>query len=810
MIGRTISHYRIVEKLGEGGMGVVYKAEDTKLKRAVALKFLPPELTRDKEAKARFIHEAQAASALQHHNICTIHEIDETPEGGLFIVMDRYQGETLKEKIAKGPLPIEEAVDIASQVAAGLSKAHEAGMVHRDVKPANIIVTEDGVVKIVDFGVAKLAGQTKLTKTGTTMGTVSYISPEQGRGAEVDHRSDIWSFGVVLYEMLTGRLPFTGDFEPAIVYSIINEEPEPITALRTGVPIALERVVDKCLSKDPSERYQSATDLGADLRRISREMTGPSSATKPATPSRPRVKDRRVRITTGVSAVAIVALALLFLYTAGPLKDRIARRNAPSGGRIEALAILPFTNAGGDPDTEYLGDEIPADIINSLSRLPNFRVVPRSTSYRYRGQDANLRAVGRELGVGAVLTGQISVRGNTMSIRVDLVDVVGDSQLWGNRYTRQLADILSVEQQIANEISNALELRLSSADRASLGAHDTPNPEAYRLYLKGRYFWNKRSEEGLKSAIDYFHKAIELDPTYALAYSGIADAYIVLVSFSFMSPMEAYPKAKAAAMKALEIDSTLAAAHTSLASVLGNYEWDWARSGREFERAIQLDSTYATALHWYSFDLARMGRINQAIAVTQRAAALDPLSLMITANLGYWYFVAREYETAERQCLKVIEMDANFPWAHTVLGLVYARLGMQEKSLDELATGARLSNNSPEYLSYLGYEDAVVGRTEDARKILGEFKRRSQDHYIAPCLIALIHVGLGEKDEAFEWLQKAYEVRDTYLNYQLFEPSYDPIRSDPRFDKLLRSMGLDPSWLERPAGAQSAAFGKTQ
>jgi tetratricopeptide (TPR) repeat protein len=398
--------------------------------------------------------------------------------------------------------------------------------------------------------------------------------------------------------------------------------------------------------------------------------------------------------------------------------------------------------------------------------------------------------------VGAVLTGQIRVRGDEISIRAELVDIANDRQLWGDKYARQLADIFFLEQQIATEISDALKLQLTSADRDRLGKAGTEDPEAHRLYLKGRYLWNKRSEEGLESSIGYFQKAIERDPTYALAHSGVADSYAVLAGFGFLSPKEALPKAKAAALRAVEIDSTLAEAHACLAWILGSYDWDFSGAEREFKKAIESDPSYATAYHWYSFQLARMGRMGEAIAASERAVELDPLSPMIAANLAYRYFVNREYETAERQCSKVVKMDADFSWAHTVLGLISTQQAMYEKAIDQLALGARLSGDSHEALMYLGYGLAVAGKTDDARKILDEFAQRARRRYVAPCCFALIHVGLGDRKEAFEWLDKAYEARDTYLCYQLFEPSYDTIRNDPRFDALLRRIGLDPSVLK--------------
>jgi TolB-like protein/Flp pilus assembly protein TadD len=793
VIGKTISHYKILEELGSGGMGVVYKAEDTTLNRTVALKFLPPELTRDGEAKARLVREARAASGLQHHNICAIHEIAETADGQMFICMDCYDGVTLKEKIVGCPLPINEAIELADQIAGGLSEAHEAKIIHRDIKPGNIMVTRKGVVKILDFGLAKPAGMTTMTKTGTTVGTVLYMSPEQARGDKVDHRTDIWSLGVVLYEMITGRPPFRGDYESAVLYSILNESPEPITALRSGVPLELERITNKCLSKDPAERYQTAADFSADLRRLKREISEQPFRPGPANAAAPSGKTRVRHIAATVFGTAIGIVVLLAVFNVGGVRDRFAGgRRAGDTERIESLAILPFSNVGRDPDANYLSDEIPASITGSLSRLSSLRVVPRSTAFRYRGREADLASVGRKLNVRAILTGQVRVRGEELSIRAELVDVANDRQLWGDRYSLKLADILVLEQKIATEITDALRLRLTDNDRDRLSKSQTDNAEAHRLYLKGRYFWNKRSEDGIRSAIAHFQQAIEKDPAYALAYVGLADSYNILAGFGFLAPNEAFPKAKAAVSKALEFDSMLAEAHTSLAFILQSYEWNWLEAEIEYKRAIELDPAYATASHWYAQLLGAMGRDVEAIAESERAARLDPLSLPITASLGLVYLVLREYEKAEVQCLKAIEMDSNFAMARSVLASVYIQEGMYDKAINELKAIADLPTSTPEDIAYLGYGYARGGRMDEARRILAELNDRAKDRYVPPCFFAIIHIGLDEKDDALKWLQKAYEERDFYLGDVPSGPVFDPIRGDPRFGDLIRRMGLSP------------------
>jgi len=804
MIGETISHYRILEKLGQGGMGEVYRAEDTKLKRVVAIKILPAGLALDEEARRRFLREAQTASALQHENICAIHEIGETPDGRMFICMDCYDGVTLKERIAGGPLPVGEAIDIADQIAAGLCEAHAAKMVHRDIKPANVMITRRGVAKILDFGLAKSAGAATLTKIGSTMGTAAYMSPEQARGDEADHRTDIWSLGAVLYEMVAGRPPFKGEYESAVLYSIAHESPEPLTALRSGVPLELERIVNKCLEKDAGERYQTAVDFSADLRRLKRGLSEGAARTAGAVsragtagspgdgaPRKGASRGRRIGV-VGAGAAAILMM-LLAIFNVGGVRDRIAGgRGAGERGRIESLAILPFVNADSDPDTEYLSDEIPASITSNLSRLSSLRVVPRSSAFRYRGSEGDLAAVGRKLNVRAILTGQVRARGEELSIWAELVDVAGDRQLWGEQYSLKMSDILTFEQDIAERITDALRVRLTETDRDRLSKSQTASAEAHRLYLKGRYFWNKRSEEGIRNAAGYFQKAIEEDPSYALAYTGLADSYSILAAFGIAAPRDVFPKAKAAVSRALEIDSTLAEAHVSLAIILQHYEWNWLESEKEYERAIELDPTYATALHWYGLLLLMMRRDEEAIATSEKAIRLDPLSLPIGASLGMVYLATHQYEKAETQCLKVIEMDSSFAMARTVLATVHIEMGLYDKAIDELKAVAALPTSTPEDIAYLGYGYARGGRANEARRILAELSARAEQRYVPPAFFSSIYAGLGDMDEAFKWIEKAYEERDFYLDGLPRAIEGSPFGADPRAIDLMRRMGLNP------------------
>ena len=771
MIGKKVSHYRILEKLGEGGMGVVYKAEDTKLKRTVALKFLPPELTRDPEAKERFVHEARAASALDHPNICTIHEIDEA-DGQTFIAMAYVEGQSLKDKIKTGPLKLGEAVGIGVQVAEGLHEAHNRSIVHRDIKPANIMVTTSGQAKIMDFGLAKLSGQTKLTKEGTTLGTVAYMSPEQARGESVDHRTDIWSLGVVLYEMITGQVPFKGEYEQAVVYSILNEDPESITGLRTGVPMELERITNKCLEKEPSGRYQHVDELLVDLRSITKGFESGRMEPRPTRAKRPKTK--RVYLYVGL-------LILLLLFVVGRFYFFSGRSES-----IDSIAVLPFENKSEDPNMEYLSDEIPASIINSLSRLSDLRVVPRSTVFRYKGQKDNLATVGRELNVAAALTGQVSLFGDNLSIRAELVDLEHDRQLWGDRFNRKFADILEIEEEIAREISEALRLRLTGEEKTKLAKRYTKNTEAYGAYLEGRFWWNKRSQEGFDRAIELFEEAILIDPDYALAYAGKAESYCML-AIHVPRPEEFIRRGREAAEKALSLDETLAAAHTSLAWIKAIYDWDWLGAERSFKHSIQLDPHYPTTYNWYPVILSVLGRHDEALQYITRALQLDPGSLIINRDYGCVLSWAGKLDEAIAQLKRTVDMDPSFGPAHMHLARVYVAKGMYDEAITEFQTSGYYRTTGS-----LGYTYAKSGRREDALNELQKLMQLSKSQDVSAFEVAMIYTGLGDKKKAIEWLEQSCENREFPIILINIHPWLDSLRSEPGFKALLRKIGLEP------------------
>ncbi len=777
MIGRTISHYKILEKLGEGGMGVVYKAEDTKLKRTVALKFLPPELTRDKDAKTRFIHEAQAASALDHPNICTIYEIDETGDNQLFMAMACYEGETLKEKVARGPLPLEEAIDIARQVGRGVAKAHEREIVHRDIKPANLFVTNDGLVKILDFGLAKLVGQTRLTRTGATIGTVAYMSPEQARGEEVDQRTDVWSLGAVLYEMVTGYSPFRGEHEHAVTYSILNDEPAPLTEHRGGVPKELAQIVKKALAKSPGDRYPTIGDMLADLQSCDRNVKANAAGDRKYR-SKPG-GSRRVLLYSSIAAFVVLLIVVgVYLLPRGD-------------GRVESIAVLPLENLSGDPEQEFFADGMTDELISNIAKVSALRVISRTSVMRYKDTVKSLPEIARELNVDAIVEGSVLRSGDRIRISAQLIHAAKDQHLWAESYERDSHDVLSLQRKLARVIADRINVELTPQEQSAL-AHTQPiDPEAHEAYLKGRYHWNSRTRESLEKSLGFFEEAIARDPEYAPAYAGLADAYIVLADLEYRAPKDCYPKATELVERALETDENLAEARNSQAYIKYSYEWNWAEAESDFKRAIELNSNYATAHQWYSEYLNTLGRHDEAIKESQRAQELDPLAVMIHTNTGILFYSAGRFDRAVEQFQRALDINDDFYWALLYRAQSFKEQGQYDEAfegyvrvLQALGLGMEEMEKLRQIYNTSGLEGYYRWFVDEGFEELNSLEILRWQ-FIVSCAY------LGETDLALEWLARCIEERRRWVIDMGVEPAFAELRSDPRFGDLLRRMGLE-------------------
>jgi serine/threonine protein kinase/Flp pilus assembly protein TadD len=737
----TISHYKILEKIGEGGMGVVYKAEDTKLRRTVALKFLPPELMRNQEAKERLIQEAQAAAALDHANICTVFEINES-DGKTYISMAFIEGQSLKEKIAVDPIKIEEALDIAIHTAEGLNEAHENGIVHRDIKPANIMLTKKGQVKIMDFGLAKLTWGVDLTKTATIMGTVAYMSPEQASGEKVDHRTDIWSLGCVLYEMLAGQRPFQSTHDQAAIYSILNEEPEPIASLRKDLPVGFEMILYACLQKDPRNRYRDMGALLSDLKSIDLED--------------------KTQVLTAVKVID----------------------EPPS------IAVLPFVNMSADPENEYFSDGLSEAVINSLTKIRGFKVVARTSAFSFKGKDVDIRDIGKQLDVNKVLEGSVQKAGNRLRITAQLIDVEDGYHLWSECFDRNMDDVFTIQDEISLAIVDNLKIKLLKGEKTKLIKRYTNDSEAYSFYLKGRYFYNKRTEEDMKRSVEYFERALKKDQKFALPYAGLADTYATFGFYHWWPFEEARSKSKEFALKGLEVDDTVGETHGAYASYLAWSEYRWAEAEKEFEKAIELSPSNVEARHMYAHLLECTGRFDEAIAEMGMALELEPLSINLNHCMGNILFFSGDSDGAIDLFQKTIEMDPGFPLQYFWLGRVYLHIGELQEAIEIFEKGTKFPEVNAIVSGGLGLAYALAGRDEEAQKILSQLEKLSKEKYVDTYPFAYIYIGLGDKDKAFEYLEKSFEIGDMYLLYLPIDPLFKELHNDPRFEALLKKMGL--------------------
>jgi serine/threonine-protein kinase len=818
--GQQIGRYKIRSAIGKGGMGEVFLADDIELERLVALKVLPVDVANDSERLRRFAQEAKAVSALNHPNIITIHEIGKT-DNTHFIATEYIEGETLHSRLRSERMNLKSVLDVAIQVASALDAAHRAGIVHRDIKPENVMIRPDAVVKILDFGIAKLiekrpdkideeaATAIKAgTQAGMIIGTASYMSPEQAKGKPVDARSDIFSFGVVLYEMLAGKQPFDGENALDVIGSILNKEPVSLSQLAPDIPRELQRIVEKSLRKDREERYQTAKDLLIDLKDVRQDLEIQNKLERTAAPNREEPKTQILGATTSDAAHTtssaeyitneikshkssfIIGLVVLLLASISFGYWFFTSHSLSAKGQIESIAVLPFINESGNADNEYLSDGITESLINSLSQLPNMKVIARSSVFHYKGKETDVQKIAAELNVLAVMTGRIIQRGETLDISVNLTDVQNNTQLWGQRYKRKISDIFAVQDEIAKQVVDSLRVKLTGAEQMKLTKRYTDNEEAYKLYLQGRYQWNQRTGESLKKAEEFYKQAIEKDPNFALAYAGLAETYALFSKFSVVSAQDSMPQARALTMKALELDDSLAEAHNALAFYLHAFDWNQPASEREFRRAIELNPNYATAHHWLSQGpLIVTQKFEEALTEARRAEELDPLSTIIRTDTGVVLYWMKRFDEAIAQYKHTIAIDPNFYYAHWSLGAAYHQKGMYAESIAEYKKALQLKDDSW-VIGLLACSLAKNGQRNAALKLIEQLKAQSSHRYVASYSIAIAYTALDEKDQAFFWLEKDFAEHSSSAPNYFQDFFLEDLRDDPRFQDLLRRVGF--------------------
>jgi eukaryotic-like serine/threonine-protein kinase len=829
MNSETISHYRILQKLGAGGMGEVYLAQDiSELGRTVALKILSSEVASHKDRLQRFIQEARTVSNLNHPNILTVHEFGQT-DSVCFIATEYIDGVTLREHLSVRRLKLIDVLDVTIQIVSALNAAHEAGVTHRDLKPENVMVRRDQIVKVLDFGLAKLSepsapsvetnrnedAETKVLRTepGLVMGTVAYMSPEQSMGKGVDQRADIWSVGVVLYEMIAGSVPFQGKDIHRQIIAIQETEPAPLSQQVEGVPERLEEIVTKCLAKDKNERYQTAKDLLIDLRNLRRKLDVDAEIERTIPPARrsasdgvsPSTQGSQINstasatpavttssaeyIVTGIKRHKVVSILIVLALIAGGVGYSAFLHARNTEVAIESIAVLPFDNKSNDPDTEYLSDGLAESLIYRLSQLPNLKVSPTSSVIRYKGKETDVNAIAKALNVNAVMTGRMVKRGDNLTISAELIDARYNKLIWGEQYERKMSDLLAMQREIATAIADKLQLRLSGEDARGGRRRSTDNNEAYQLYLKGRFYWNKRTVDGLRQAAEYYKQAIAKDPGYALAYSGLAEAYALFPNYSVAAPKEIMPQTKAALLKALELDDSLAEPHAALGVYLSAYGWDNAAGEKEMRRAIELKPNYATAFHWLGNALTFQQRADEALAAAQKAEELDPLSAIISADTGFDLILLRRYDAAIAHLQHTLSLDPNFYYPHYLLSWAFYEKGMVQESVAEARKAVEL-NESPYAKAWLIRSLAKSGARAEAIKLRDDLKSESARRYVPHYFLAVTSLALGDKDEAIAALEKDFAERSPIFSWIEVDPSMDELRSDPRFADLLRRVAL--------------------
>jgi serine/threonine-protein kinase len=838
--GQQIGRYKILAAIGAGGMGEVFLAEDTELERQIALKVLPSNVANDSERIKRFIQEAKAASALNHPNILTIYEVG-IFDNTRFIASEYVEGETLRDKLKGEKLEIQETLNIATQIASAIEAAHSAKIVHRDIKPENIMLRGDNVVKILDFGLAKLtkpqlsenpdtSAPTKVlvkTAEGTVIGTVSYMSPEQAHGKEVNERTDIWSCGVVLYEMICSQMPFTGESANDIIASILKIEPLPVSHYVSNVPKELERIIGKTLRKNPEERYQHIKDLWLDLKDLKQELELEARLERSAVPSksnerltnedlesktqileRDKLTEAAVAVSTNdlnasnihstsnaeyvVSGIkqhkrAVLAVLSILLLSAFAFGYWFFNNGSANTTQIDSIAVLPFENGSNDPNLDYLSDGLSESLIDKLSQLPQLKVIARNSSFKYRGANIDLQEVANKLSVRAVVMGKVIRLGDNLTMRVEMIDVVENRQLWSEQYNRKSSDLLSIQQEIAETASEKLRLKLSGAQEQELAKRETVNPQAYELLLKGRFYFSKSGTDNLKKSAEFMEQAVATDPNYALAYAELSMKYLTLVGNSLVEPRVYLPKAESAAQKAMELDNNLAEAHIARARILVT-KWQWQESEQARKRVIELEPNKAEAHSSYAALLGILGRHDEAIAEARRAKELDPLSPFRDYDIAYRLHFARRFDESIAESKKILASDPNLDYVYPIFGYAYAGKEQFKEAINAYQEAIRLEDKSTSIQIYLGAAYARAGERDKAQAILKQLQNTKE--YVSPGELAILYGALGDKEAAFASLEKAYAERDLQLQYLKVDPAFDPLRDDLRFQDVIRRVGL--------------------